>query len=76
MCAMYALEKLEIINLEVNIIQTICVIIKMSNSIVSILLRNNLWEPPLYFHKTLLLHVYVYIVYWHINLHYINLIFC
>ncbi len=44
---MFTLEKLEMFNLKVTITKTICVIIKMSNSIVSSFIRNNHWEPPL-----------------------------
>ncbi len=47
MCALYALEKVEIVDLKATITSVICDIIKMSNSTVSTLIRNNLWEPLL-----------------------------
>ncbi len=48
MYAMCFLEKVEIIDLKMTKTYTICVIIKMSNSIVSSLVRNNPWETLLY----------------------------
>ncbi len=46
MCAICGLEKLKIIDLKMTITETICVIIKIWNSTISTILRNNPWECP------------------------------